>query len=166
MPLQAIPMVNHIDKLKEWLATYPPLGNFGFNTDNMQGEIHIIEYDPWAAVGANMLQNVNAIFNARYDDIIGTVIMDAEVSYMLFARRNVNDNFWRKEASEFLTHLCQWCEQEYVLGRQPTFGNVDMETERIKITGGSPWNTVEGQPGVMDFMWQFNLKYKLQYEED
>jgi hypothetical protein len=148
-------LMTHIPKLTGWLKTYPI-----FIDTNPTGDIDIIAYDPYAAEGAIMLQNTGAVFTASFPDIVSEMVMHAEVEYMLFARYNVKDVYWRTMASEYLTNMCEWCAKQKAYGKQPIFGDYETESEMIEIKGGSPFNIIEGQPLLSDFMWQMKLTYQ------
>jgi hypothetical protein len=158
-----IPLTDHVSKLSDWLKTYPPLAG-GLGVDDMSGEINVIEYEPNAPVGTNMLQNVGADYGNIVKNVKGDAVISPSISYMLFARRYNNDEFWRREASEFLTHLCEWNAYQQLLNLQPKFGNIETHAESISITGGTPWNAVEGMPGIYDFMWQLQINYRIKFD--
>jgi len=148
------PPIRHIEKLEEWLETYP---DFDFD-----GFFRVYEYMPFPSQGSGALVPTETM-SAISQDIVGETSVTRNHYVTLYARKSGIDDVTNKANPEFLTDFHHWVVEEQIFGTIPKFGNVDTDRELLEIAGAVRWQNPEGGPGTEDYMWQLRLQYKLLY---
>jgi hypothetical protein len=159
--------------VREWLMTYPGEdagimfdidGNlFTYQGGTSQIPANIIELPPSATVDTDMIAPTN-IGNRRTKDIEGNTLVERTVQMSIYVRRFGFDDYRRQNVADFISDFIHWAEEQQIAELTPRFGDTDFHREEFNISGGMLWGTVEGQPGIQDYMFQLNIKYYLWYE--
>lgn len=151
------PPIRHIEKLKNWIETYPK-----FNSD---GFFQILEYMPLPYKSSNTLEPTKTS-STIHQDIVGEISVTRNLYLTLHARKFNIIDFTSEDIVEFLTDFQHWAIEEQILGNIPKFGNVDTDGELFEIVGALRWQDANEPLGTEDYIWQLHLQYKLTYKEE
>ena len=149
----------YLPTLTDWIATYSssePIGGFEWN-------INVIEFDANAAPGSNMMDYAGRQPPSIQKDILGNQIFTITDNFILYIRRRADMDFERVQGANFLQAFNDWVTWQTINGLTPKFGNTMQHDETIYTSSGMQWQDVEGQAGVIDYMWQISLTYHLEY---
>lgn len=156
-----VPTIDYIPAIPNWIQTFP---FHDFDIENFQQHINIIEFDHNAWPGANMIDLSGRDAPERSADILLNVTHFVGENFVIYIRRLSNMDFQRKMTANFMQRFNDWVFFQTINGLTPKFGNHRQHEERIFSSSGMQWAPVDGQPGVVDYMWQMRVEFQVRYE--
>lgn len=143
-----------LDKIKNWLATYP-----GFD---ILGKFRVDYTDQIPSNGGIFPSGLVEI--SRREDILGNMTVENQYNYgvyYIFAR-SPDDDIGSQANADWVMDFQRWVQEQSVRGLAPTFGNVDTSLERIQAQNGVLYDA--DPEGLATYLVTLSVRYKIFYE--
>lgn len=147
-------MQTDLDKIKEWIATYPGhdiLSQFSVDwTDQIPSN---------GGIFPNGMVEVS-----RKSDILGNVTVENQYNFGLYyvLTKSPEDLDGAEENAEWLMDFQQWVQEQSCRHLAPTFGD-DPSTEQISAQNGTLYGADE--EGTAMYMVQLSVKFMKHFKE-
>ena len=121
--------MNDLQKLKNWLATYPGADLMGTlqvdYTDRLPGSFGVFP--------------AGLIENSREENIWGDVTVNNTYNFALYAvfEKSPGDDVAALANADWVMDLQKWVQAQSISRKAPTFGNIDQNRETISAQNGA-----------------------------
>lgn len=143
-----------LDRLREWLGTYP-----GYDlAANM-----LVDYLD-SIPGSKSLRPGGLVEISRNEDILGNVTVSNQYNFGLYiaVEKIPGDGAGAAYNADWVLDFQRWVQSQSVAHLAPTFGNVEQKQERIKAQNGELYDT--DQDGVGLYIVALSAEFKEKYE--
>ena len=117
-----------LDKIRNWLLTYPQIGQIqGLNVDYYSEKPDNSSITPSGLVE-----------NSRKEDVLGNITVHNQYNFVLYfvMAKAMDDDAGATENADWLIAFQEWVQEQSVLRKVPIFGD-DPNTETIKAQNGT-----------------------------
>lgn len=143
-----------LDKIKNWLATYP-----GFD---ILGNFQVDYTDQIPSNGGIFPSGLVEI--SRREDILGNITVENQYNFGIYYvfPQSPGDNIGSQSNANWIMDFQRWVQEQGIRGFAPTFGNIDTHLEKIQAQNGVLYDA--DPEGLATYLVTLSVRYKTFYE--
>lgn len=151
---KAEPPKSDLDRLREWLGTYP-----GYD---LKGNMLVDYLDK--VPGAKSLSPGGLEEISRAENIWGETTVQSRYNFGLYitVEKAPGDDVGAAYNADWVLDFQKWVQAQSVSGLTPTFGNIEQSKEQMKAENGALYET--DQEGVGVYVVALSVEFKTKYE--
>ncbi len=146
--------MSDLDKLKEWIKTYPGYDQLGEMrvdyTDQLPGCFGVFP--------------AGLVEVSRKENLWGEVTVQNQYNFALYLvlPKAPGDDVGAQINADWVMDFQHWVQAQSVTNKAPTFGNVDTSRETMSAQNGALYDADEG--GLAMYMVSLQAAFKMHYE--